>query len=275
MTIVQSLIIDKIFINPSYATAGRGFHIATQRKAQYQLLTRIFPIQILYHTFQYFLLVDLPSGRSIESYQYFDECTYSLSITILLFQNHSFRQIQQSKQRIIRFKLHIKTYGIQFNFIIRSYTRYIQSIEISCFLNQNTRDYNLDDLVYWNPNYDQDQVLLISIECNEISEPFYRQDPPYFIQSSINNYKLLVDIRTFQCQLSEFLNQTPGWCRICDKFQNLLSITRKALNCSYKDNTKIRLIESSMIELRQYYWRAYNYSQNIEYCYQFPKNCQG
>ncbi|CAD8180698.1 unnamed protein product [Paramecium pentaurelia] len=79
---------------------------------------------------------------------------------------------------------------------------------------------------------------------------------------------------TFQCQLGEFLNQTTGGCMISDKFQNQYQVTRKALNCSYKDDTQIRLIESSMIELRLYYWRTYNNSQNIEYCHHFPKNCQ-
>lgn len=30
-----------------------------------------------------------------------------------------------------------------------------------------------------------------------------------------------------------------------------------------------------MIELREYYWRAYYYSQTIENCYHLVENCKG
>lgn len=30
-----------------------------------------------------------------------------------------------------------------------------------------------------------------------------------------------------------------------------------------------------MIELRPYYWRAYYFSQTIEYCYHLKENCKG
>ncbi|CAD8200536.1 unnamed protein product [Paramecium pentaurelia] len=236
---------------------------------------RIIPYKILGYQSKVNQLT-LPSGRSIQSYQYFDEYTYSFIPYNLTFRIIALDKFNNQNKGLYDSSCTLKP--MAFNLTSQSEATYVtySLSKYHAFFDNNTGDYNLDDLViYWNPNYDQDLVLRISIECNEISVPFYNKDPPYVIQSQNNNYKLLVDIRTFQCQLGEFLNQTTGGCMICDKFQNQYQVTRKALNCSYKDDTKIRLIESSMIELRQYYWRAYNYSQNIEYCYHFPKNCQG
>ncbi|CAD8163743.1 unnamed protein product [Paramecium octaurelia] len=218
----------------------------------------------------------LPSGRSISSYEYFDQYTSSFIPYNLTFRIIALDKFNNQNKGLYDSSCTLKpiTFNITSQTEVSGITFSLSKYHV--FFNNSTGDFNLDDLIiYWNPNYEMELVLRISIRCNQVSVPFYDKDSPYLIQSQNTNYNLLVDVRTFQCQLGEFLNQTTGGCILCDKFQNQYQVARKALNCSFKDDMKIRLIESSMIELRPTYWRAYNHSQNIEYCYHMPKNCQG
>ncbi|CAD8087563.1 unnamed protein product [Paramecium sonneborni] len=218
----------------------------------------------------------MPTGRSIGSYQYFDYHT-----SIMIPYNLTFRIIALDK-----FLNQIK--GLSNTFCtINSKTfnttsqkeepnfNYNLSIQNVTF-NEITGDYNLDDLIiYFKPNLTNDLVLQLTIQCNSISVPQYENEPPFKINNTITNYKLLVNIKTFPCQLGEFLNSTSGGCTLCDTFQNQYQVQWNAQSCSYKDDLKMKSIQSSMIELRSGYWRAYYYSQIIEYCYHLLENCQG
>ncbi|CAD8169357.1 unnamed protein product [Paramecium pentaurelia] len=218
----------------------------------------------------------LPSGIQISSYRHFDNAQflfiqYNLTLRIIAldkFQKQimglsgSYCTLQpkainlSSQREEFNFEYSLSQYDVQFN--------------------ETTGDYNLDDLIiFFNPTYDKDIILRLQIQCNSVSVPQYQENPPYKIYNYITNYKLLVDIRTFPCQLGEFLNKTSGGCVLCDTFKNQYQVSRNAQNCSYKDDTKIKSLESSMIELREHNWRAYYYSETIEYCYHLLENCKG
>ncbi|CAD8087564.1 unnamed protein product [Paramecium sonneborni] len=217
-----------------------------------------------------------PSGREIGSYQYFDQ--YSSEYIPY---NLTFRIIALNKYNTQEKELEGSTCTITPSIVNYTTKEIITGLTISLSytnvkFNQTSGDFNLDNLIiYFNPTYEAEVVLQLSIFCNIISIPIYQPTPPFSINSTITNYKLLVNIKTFPCQLGEFLNSTSGGCTLCDTVQNQYQVQWSAQSCSYKDDLKMKSIQSSMIELRSGYWRAYYYSQTIEYCYHLLENCQG
>ncbi|CAD8117448.1 unnamed protein product [Paramecium sonneborni] len=243
-----TMIIDKIVVNP-YKVLGQSERV--------KYLT-------------------LPSGRQIFSYKFFD-----LLQSEYIPYNLSFRIIALNKQNTQEKKLAGTTCTQTPTIINTTSGEAVQGLMGTLSynkvkFNENTGDYNLDDLIiYFNPSYDDDIILRLNIQCSIILIPQYEVTPPYLIKNYISNYNLLVDIKTFQCQLGEFLNATSGGCTLCDIIQGQFSVQRGAQSCSYKDDQKIKSIKSSMIELRNSYWRAYYYSLTIEYCYHMTLNCVG
>ncbi|CAD8108038.1 unnamed protein product [Paramecium primaurelia] len=218
----------------------------------------------------------LPSGQPIVAYEYFDYLTFN-SIPY----NYQFRIIALDK-----FKQQIKGLDNSYCYLkpqVFNISAQAEQLNIVFSLsfynisfNQTTGDYNLDNLViYFNPNYSEDLVLRLFISCNSVSVPIYNEEPPYLIDKTLESYKIFVDIQTFPCQIGEFLNYTSGGCVICDAYKNEYSVELEAKSCSYKDDSKINSIKSSMIELKSDYWRPYYYSNIIEYCYHLPQNCKG
>ncbi|CAD8149864.1 unnamed protein product [Paramecium octaurelia] len=233
------------------------------------------PYKILGSSSQKYQLI-LPSGIAITSYRYFDPIKsefipYNLTFRIIA--------LDKFKEQIMGLPgsyctLQPKAFNLSSQ--REQYNIQYSLSQYDVVFNETTGDYNLDNLIiYFNPTYAQDIVLRLSIQCNSVSVPQYKESPPFQIYNYVTNYRLFVDIRTFPCQLGEFLNQTSGGCVLCDSFQNQYQVTWAAQNCSYKDDSKIKSLESSMIELREHYWRAYYYSQTIEHCYHLVENCKG
>ncbi|CAD8105541.1 unnamed protein product [Paramecium primaurelia] len=246
--ITDKEIIEQIIINP--------YKILGSSKKNYQLI--------------------LPSGITIANYRYFDPIKsefipYNLTFRIIALDKFQ-EQIMGLQDSYCT--LYPKAYNLSSQ--KDQYDVQFSLSQYDVIFNETTGDYNLDNLIiYFNPTYNQDIVLRLLIQCNSVSVPLYEESPPFQIYNYITNYQLQVDIKTFPCQLGEFLNSTSGGCVLCDTFQNQYQVSWAAQNCSYKDDSKIKSLESSMIELREHYWRAYYYSQTIEHCYHLVENCKG
>ncbi|CAD8130980.1 unnamed protein product [Paramecium sonneborni] len=116
--------------------------------------------------------------------------------------------------------------------------------------NDNTGDYNLDDLIiYFNPTYKNDIVLRLNIQI--IQQIIIYQQISRLSNVNQENYA------------------TSGGCILCDVSQGQYQVKQDVLSCNYKDDQKIKSIKSSMIELRQNYWIAYQYYYNL------IENCEG
>ncbi|CAK55869.1 unnamed protein product (macronuclear) [Paramecium tetraurelia] len=142
--------------------------------------------------------------------------------------------------------------------------------------NDQTQDYNLDNLtVYFNPLQEQQYSLQLAFICKAIKIPVFNNYSPYELNYTLDNYILLLHLRTFKCQLGEYLNSTSGGCVQCDITQNQYSVQENAQACQFKNEQKMKSIKPAMIELRSGYWRAYYYSNVVELCYHQQQNCQG
>ncbi|CAK58254.1 unnamed protein product (macronuclear) [Paramecium tetraurelia] len=238
--------------------------------------------QIIIHPYKTYglsvsqIYLKLPSGLIIQDYKYFDHFTlkpipynYRLRVIALDKFKKQIKGLDNSYCTLSPLVYNISANAEEFN-VTFSLSFYNVSF------NQSTGDYNLDNLViYFNPNYSEDLVLRLFIKCDAVSVPQYKDKPPYLIDKTMMSYKIFVDIQTFPCQIGEFLNYTSGGCVNCDPYKNQYSVQLEAKSCSYKDDSKINSIKSSMIELRPSYWRTYYYSDNVEYCYHLPQNCMG
>ncbi|CAD8181409.1 unnamed protein product [Paramecium octaurelia] len=233
------------------------------------------PYKILGSSQKTFQLL-LPSGIAITSYRYFDPIKSEFIPYNLTFRIIALDKFKEQIMGLPGSYCTLQPKAFNLNSQREQYDVQYSLSQYDVQYNETTGDYNLDNLIiYFNPNYGQDIVLRLSIQCNSVLVPQYKESPPFQIYNYVKNYKLLVDIRTFPCQLGEFLNQTSGGCVLCDSFQNQYQVSWAAQNCSYKDDQKIKSLESSMIELRDHYWRAYYYSQTIEHCYHLVENCKG
>ncbi|CAD8136644.1 unnamed protein product [Paramecium pentaurelia] len=144
------------------------------------------------------------------------------------------------------------------------------------YFNDQTQDYNLDNLtLYFNPLQEKQYSLQLAFLCKAIKVPIYNDYAPYELNYTLDNYILLLHLRTFKCQLGEYLNSTSGGCVQCDITQNQYSVQQNAQACQFKDEQKMKSIKPAMIELRSGYWRAYYYSNIVELCYHQYQNCQG
>ncbi|CAD8048507.1 unnamed protein product [Paramecium sonneborni] len=224
----------------------------------------------------------LPSGLQIYDYQYFDPQSNSY-----INYNYSFRLIPLNSQFEQMKNLNGTKCTINPSIVNRSNTQQkIKQITeniseqflsyTNVYFNDLTHDYNLDNLtVYFNPFEQQNYSLQLAFICNTIKVPIYNQDPPYELNYTLENYILLLHLRTFKCQLGEYLNMSSGGCVQCDITQNQYSVQQNAQACQLKDELKIKSIKPAMIELRSGYWRAYYDSNVIELCYHQQQNCQG
>ncbi|CAK57244.1 unnamed protein product (macronuclear) [Paramecium tetraurelia] len=217
-----------------------------------------------------------PSGISVSSYQYFD-----LENSVFIPYNLTFRIIplniyqQQMKKLTDSFcTISHDVLDLTNNTIITTFPATLSQQKVE--FNQTSQDFNLDNLIInFHPLINENVVLRLKINCNMIKIPQFDAKPPYQINSFITDYDLVVDIKTFKCQLGEYLNTTSGSCSYCDPQLSQYSVQINAQKCNYIDDQKMESIKSSMIELKQEYWRAYYYSDQIEQCYHEGKNCRG
>ncbi|CAD8143728.1 unnamed protein product [Paramecium pentaurelia] len=224
-----------------------------------------------------------PSGIPIAEYQYFDSSTnqyipYNLHFRIIATNsiNEKMSNLSESTCQIFASKIDTS--------IVQDYNNLqLDEKETSRYLSNNkqqfntdTGDFNFDNLIiYFNPIEEDQYNLQLAIRCKIVQIPQYSEEFPYGITSVIKNYLLLLKLRTFKCQLGEYLNIISGGCVQCDISQNQYSVSFNASKCDTKDEIKMKNIQPAMIELRPGYWRAFYYSNYIEECYHLHLNCLG
>ncbi|CAK55664.1 unnamed protein product (macronuclear) [Paramecium tetraurelia] len=225
----------------------------------------------------------LPSGIRISKYKYFDFTTqtyedYNLTFRILAINSFGEQITNLSNSFCSIYAQEIQnTEEVLFSklqFDPEQSKQYLSITKIE--FNLTTGDFNLDDLIiYFNPQTDNKISLLLAIACDQIQVFQFNEVFPYEKTSVISDYYVLVQLRTFKCQLGEYLNSTSGGCVECDITQNQFSVTIDALKCEFRDEVKMKSLQPAMIELREGYWRAYYYSNIIEECYHLRVNCEG
>ncbi|CAD8120690.1 unnamed protein product [Paramecium sonneborni] len=141
------------------------------------------------------------------------------------------------------------------------------------YFNQSTNSYNLNDLVFLIPQ-DLNQTFELSIQCNSIYVPIVNKINK-FIEGYHQNYILKLLIKSYECQLGEYSQNSQDYCHQCNVDQKQYSVTIGATYCQIIDDRKIQEITQAQIFLRQGYWRISVTTSQIDFCLNRYQNCIG
>ncbi|CAD8065756.1 unnamed protein product [Paramecium sonneborni] len=223
---------------------------------------------------QYILL---PSGQQISQYEQFNKINKTYSPF-----NLRFRLIALSQDNNVMKNLQNSFCKIDSRILNTSdlnedniFSNNLTNMKIISFNNQ-TQDYNLDDLiVYFDNALPSEIVLQLQFRCNSIFIPIYNQQYPYNVISTHSNYGLRINIKTLSCQYGEIKNNTDYSCIPCNSDQGLFSLILNSEKCELKDDISTINVQPALLNLKLGYWRPYFQSNIISYCLNLPENCLG
>ncbi|CAK68311.1 unnamed protein product (macronuclear) [Paramecium tetraurelia] len=228
---------------------------------------------------KYSKYVQLPTGQSISKYQFFDWknqvfINAKMIFRILTLNRDQTINLNPSIERSIC-TIQSREYNISKEDEDQLFTNNYTNLN-SIKFNSDTLDYNLDELiVYFNNEVPEDIVLQLEFMCETIKVPIFGLEYPYFVESYHDNYKLRINVKTFECQFGEIKNITNFSCEQCDSTQGLYSLEVNAQKCDVKDDMSSIAVQNNQIQLRNGYWRPNFDTKLISYCINLPKNCNG
>ncbi|CAK84354.1 unnamed protein product (macronuclear) [Paramecium tetraurelia] len=232
-------------------------------------IVKIDSYQIGKNNYEYIMI---PSGQKIIEYQIFDETQqqfipYNFTFRILAInkENGPVKVLDGSKCTIQGREVLNEIYG-------EFYSNYTNLPEIS--FNSTSQDYNLDSMIVtFQPDLNTFGFLQLEIMCNSVKIPQFSKDPPYKFQNFFTNYRLRINIQTFQCQRGEYKTD-DGKCKLCDSSSDQYTVIAGE-RCQIKDQIKMEQVSPARIMLRPEYWRPSESNEKIEYCLNQPENCVG
>ncbi|CAD8213634.1 unnamed protein product [Paramecium octaurelia] len=223
--------------------------------------------------------VQLPTGQSISKYQFFDWKNQVFINGKMIFRIQTLNRdltinLNPTIEKSIC-TIKSREYNISKEDEDQLFTNNYTNIN-SIKFNSDTLDYNLDELiVYFNNEVPDEIVLQLEFMCEAIKVPIFDLEYPYFVESYHDNYKLRINVKTFQCQFGEIKNITNFSCEQCDSTQGLYSLAVNALKCDVKDDRSSIAVQNNQIQLRNGYWRPHFDTKLISYCINLPINCNG
>ncbi|CAK62035.1 unnamed protein product (macronuclear) [Paramecium tetraurelia] len=219
------------------------------------------------------LVLKLPSGQQIQTYQYFNiqKQKYEhqhLNFRILALNAYHEQQFHLNNSECLIESGHQQ--GSQETVFTNNYTNYDRKV-----FDQETQDYNLDDLIIYYGTENNEFRLILQISCNSVQIPKYEDIFPFQIMDYNSKYQLILQIQTYPCQLGEYKNLTDNACYLCDVNKKQYSVTINATTCQFMDEDTIASITPAQLQLKIGYWRPYINSEIIEHCQNRIENCLG
>ncbi|CAD8114069.1 unnamed protein product [Paramecium sonneborni] len=220
----------------------------------------------------------LPTGQKISTYNIFDwknKIYYKSNLIFRVFaldgDMNTIQNLNDSQCEIQSRILNISKDKDEDQEFTNNYTN-IRNITY----NLSTQNYNLDDMiVYFDNQAPQDIVLQIQFICNSIRIPIYNLENPLEIVDYHSNYKLRVNIKTYDCQFGEIKNITNFSCEKCDPDLGLFSLKLNSQKCDIKNELTTLNIKDNQLVLRPGYWKPYFDTIDIAYCLNLQENCLG
>ncbi|CAD8108887.1 unnamed protein product [Paramecium primaurelia] len=221
-------------------------------------------------------VIFLPSGTPIQKYQKFNQISQQLQPLNLTFRIVALDNYYQQQYNLINSKCDIETklFDIQKQQFIETQNQTFIS-QNSVYFNTTTHDYNLDDLIIF---FDSDNTnklyLQLAITCDSIKIKQYDQSN-IIVKSFHSNYKLFVNLNTFQCRIGEIKSSSDMSCRECASDLDQYSLTINSNKCNIRDEQTTINVTSFQLNLRKGFWRPYFDNNQIEECYNLKENCLG
>ncbi|CAK68973.1 unnamed protein product (macronuclear) [Paramecium tetraurelia] len=221
-------------------------------------------------------LLILPSGQSINTYEYFLEETQEYIPFEWIFRvinlnrfNEPIVNDQDGDKcyifgRIQKFQNYSDSFSFTNNFTIPN----------EMLFNKNSRGYVLDDMqLTFDPYFDTNYYLELKIKCDKMAIPVYASPPDSRIVGYNMGYELMLNVRTFPCQKGEVYQL--GRCIPCSPKLNQYSVIIGAVLCAQFNSDYMVAIKKSSIQLKPGYWRPDYNNDESQYCENLDVNCNG
>ncbi|CAD8191360.1 unnamed protein product [Paramecium octaurelia] len=223
----------------------------------------------------------LPSGQAIRNYKYYNETTqqfvsYNLTFRILALnkQNNKIQNLQGTKCTVKSYLVSKASSNQESPKVLSDANTTFTNLKEVAFDTDN-QDYNLDDMIiYFDPTKNSEQVLQLEFFCDSVRIPQFDPEPPYLLNTLIQDYRLRVNVQSFDCQLGEQKRSDDGTCVVCDSTLDQYSV-QAGQQCQTRDSISTEAVTSASVKLRPGFWRPYTYSVRIEYCLNMEINCEG
>ncbi|CAD8075924.1 unnamed protein product [Paramecium sonneborni] len=221
-------------------------------------------------------LLILPSGQSINTYQYFLEETQEYIPYEWIFRVINLNRFYEP---IVNDDEGDKCYIFG---RIQSFQNYSDNLVFTnnftspneMIFSKNQKGYALDDMqLIFDPQFDKNYYLELKIKCDKMAIPVYADPPDYSIIGYNMGYELMLNVRTFPCQKGEVYQL--GRCIPCSPKLNQYSVTIGAVLCSQFNSDYMIAIKQSSIKLKPGYWRPDYDNDQSQYCENFDTNCNG
>ncbi|CAD8192651.1 unnamed protein product [Paramecium pentaurelia] len=216
----------------------------------------------------------LPSGQSYENYSYFDKVTETF---IPLNINMSITLLNSQMEKMILYSGVI--YNLTVKYRIMNESNPIENTSFTDLLTIKVTDLSKNEkfinelILDFDPYSDPSLYYQLSFSCNFVSIMKYSDSHPYKVEGTITDYELRVNVRTYKCQVGEYmyLNQ----CRQCDATQNYFQVLERQSFCYFKDDVSTIQVQRYTVQMKPHFWRYIFNSTKIEYCYHLTTNCLG
>ncbi|CAD8145490.1 unnamed protein product [Paramecium pentaurelia] len=221
-------------------------------------------------------LLILPSGQSINTYEYFLEETQEYIPYEWIFRVINLNRFNepivndqdgdkcQIFGRIQQFQNYSDSNSFTNNFTIPNEMLYTK----------NLKGYVLDDMqLTFDPYFDKNYYLELKIKCDKMAIPVYANPPDSSLIGYNMGYELMLNVRTFPCQQGEVYQL--GRCIPCSPKLNQYSVIIGAVLCSQFNSDYMIAIKKSSIQLKPGYWRPDYNNDESQFCENLDANCNG
>ncbi|CAK69549.1 unnamed protein product (macronuclear) [Paramecium tetraurelia] len=230
-------------------TAHRYGNISSSHSTQLTIYTKIcsFKLQYInaYLTNQSnpseLLVLKLPSGQQIQTYQYIDIDKQKYQHQQIKFRVLALNAYHEQQFHLNNSECLIQS-GLQQGSQETVFTNNIQIIIEKCLMKKLKIIIQMIQLFF--------TELRIMKSCNSVQIPKYEDTFPYQIMDYNSKYQLILYIQTYPCELGEYKNLTDNACYLCDINKKQYSVTINATTCQFMDEDTIVSITPAQLYLK-------------------------
>ncbi|CAD8171348.1 unnamed protein product [Paramecium pentaurelia] len=218
----------------------------------------------------------LPSGQKIGNYKFYfidtmEQIPYDWNMKLVYL--NRFGEILAQEYSSDSCYIDGRIQNISFYDNSKDYTSNFTNLDK---LNYNVDDssFNLDELIItFDPYIDEELYLELRFYCSNVKKPVLQADYPYNVLSQNDNYYLILNIKTYPCQMGEaYFDQK---CEACDINQKKFSVVPDSPQCQSISSESMLDVTPVGIKLKQGWYRPYIDNDQYEYCLNLPANCNG
>ncbi|KAM3129080.1 hypothetical protein pb186bvf_018792 [Paramecium bursaria] len=215
----------------------------------------------------------LPSGQAINSYKYYynytnEQIPFNWVFRIINLNIYGEQVVNQPNGIACYVDGRIQS---EQNYTDKAFTTNFTIPQTFYFL-QEKKGFDLDQMiVLFDPKIDPQYYLELRFKCDSVIIPISASTPPYEQLDVNTNYYLIVNVRTFPCQIGEAYDNQQ--CIPCTGTSYNIDLNKNS--CQQMDQSVMNDVRPFSFSLKQGYWRPYLNTDQYQQCENNLANCKG